>query len=112
MTGELREVYSAANIQDAHIIRAALENVGIEAHVVGDHLQNAIGELPAGAIAPRVWVHAEQLDQARTVIKNHLDHEQLRANSATKWKCAECGESNGPAFELCWKCQTARCCEP
>lgn len=36
---ELREVYSAADTQEAHLIQTALADVGIEAHVVGDQLQ-------------------------------------------------------------------------
>jgi len=105
---EPREVYSAADIQEAHIIKNALEEAGIEARVVGDHLQNAVGELPAVTIAPRVWVNAENFDQARKMIADHQARRQSSATPASKWKCAECGEPNEPSFEMCWNCQAAR----
>jgi len=103
---ELREVYSADNIQEAHLVRAALEEAGIEAHVVGDHLQNAMGDLPAVAIAPRVWVRRENLEQGRKMIAEHQSRRH-RPTPAIGWKCAECGEPNEPSFEICWKCQAA-----
>ena len=105
---ELHEVYSAANTQEAHLIKAALEEVGIEARVVGDHLQNAVGDLPAVAIAPRVWVRTEKFDQARKIITDHQARRQSRATLASEWKCAECGEPNALSFEICWNCQAAR----
>ena len=102
---ELREVYSADNIQEAHLVKTVLEEVGIEARVVGDHLQNAIGDLPAAAIAPRVWVRTENFDQARKIIADQHARRQSNAPPATRWKCAGCGESNEPSFEICWQCQ-------
>ena len=106
---ELREVYSAADTQDAHFIKAALEDAGIDARVVGDHLQNAVGDLPFVAIAPRVWVRSEDFDKARTFIAAHQEMgRQSRAAAATEWKCPECGEANEPSFDICWNCQAAR----
>lgn len=103
-----REVYSAANIQEAHIIKAVLEEAGIEARVVGDQLQGAVGELPAVNIAPRVWVNTESFDQARKIIEDHQASSQSSVTPANDWNCAKCGESNGPSFEFCWSCESAR----
>jgi hypothetical protein len=106
---ELREVYSAADTHDAHFIKAALEDAGIAARVVGDHLQNAVGDLPFVAIAPRVWVRSDDFDKARAIIAAHQEvGRQPKDEAGTDWKCAECGEANDPSFELCWNCQTAR----
>ncbi len=106
---ELREVYSAADTQDAHFIMAALDEAGIDARVVGDHLQNAVGDLPFVAIAPRVWVRSEDFDKARAIIAARQQvGRQPNAASATEWKCAECGETNEPSFEICWNCQATR----
>ena len=102
---EPREVYSAADTQEAHFIKAALEEAGIAARVVGDHLQNAVGDLPAVAIAPRVWVQSEKFDEARKIIADQQAGRQGSATPATEWKCAECGEPNEPSFEICWNCQ-------
>ncbi|MEK6246627.1 MAG: DUF2007 domain-containing protein [Planctomycetales bacterium] len=103
---EPREVYSAADAQEAHLIKTILEEAGIEAHVVGDHLQNAIGYLPAGVISPRVWVNTVHWEQARKIIDEHLA--QTQPVSPDPWQCTGCGETNESSFEICWKCQTAR----
>jgi hypothetical protein len=105
---KVREAYSAANTQEAHFIKAALEEAGIEARVVGDHLQNAVGDLPAVAIAPRVWVNSEDFDQARRIIAEHQARRQSTRTPASEWTCAACGETNEPSFEICWNCQAAR----
>lgn len=103
---ELIEVYSAANTQDAYIIKASLESVGIEAHVMGDNLQNAVGDLPAASIAPVVWVHAKNYEQARTIISEQLERRQSVSTLASRWICGECGEPNEATFDICWKCET------
>ena len=107
---EPREVYSAADTQEAHLIKAMLEEAGVEARVVGDHLQNAIGVLPAVTIASRVWVNTEDFDQARKIIADHQARRQSSSSAtpASEWKCGKCGEPNEPSFEICWNCQAAR----
>lgn len=103
---QLTEVYSAANTQDAYIIKASLEAVGIEAHVMGDHLQNAVGDLPAASIAPSVWVHPKNYEQARTIISEQVERRQSVSTLASRWICGECGEPNEATFDICWKCET------
>jgi hypothetical protein len=97
----LREVYSAANTQEAHCVKGALESAGIEARVVGDHLQNAVGDLPAVSIAPQVWVRLSDWEQARQIVL-------ARPAPANPWECPQCDEPNEGSFEICWNCQTAR----
>jgi hypothetical protein len=103
---EPREVFSAADAQEAHFIKAMLQEAGIEARVVGDHLQSASGELPAVTISPRIWVNADNFDQGRKIIADHQAHRQSSTLSVSQWTCAECGEPNEPSFEICWSCQT------
>ncbi len=43
----MKTIYQTDNIVDAHLVRNALESVGIPAHVAGEYLTGAIGELPA-----------------------------------------------------------------
>jgi hypothetical protein len=43
----MRIVYQAENVIDAHLVKGALEAAGIPAHVAGEFLTGAIGELPA-----------------------------------------------------------------
>ncbi|MDA8562935.1 DUF2007 domain-containing protein [Mariniblastus sp.] len=102
------EVYSAVDVPEAHLVQTVLEEAGIEARIVGDHLQGAVGDLPAVSIAPRIWVHAQNFEKARQVImKWKQDKRESSAADAPKWECTGCGETNEPAFELCWNCQTA-----
>ena len=89
---ELREVYSAADTQDAHFIKAALEDAGIDARVVGDHLQNAVGDLPFVAIAPRVWVRSDDFEKARAII---AAHQQVKRVASARQKDVDQGLAVG-----------------
>lgn len=104
---EIREVFSAANVQAAYLIASALEDAGIMVHVVGEQLQNAVGDLPAVAINPRLWVGAEDFDRARSLVAQ-LHTERGESALQSSWICPECGEENAPAFDLCWQCQHER----
>ena len=51
----MRTVYLALNPIDAHLVKHALEDAGIPAFVLGEHLVGGMGELPAtGLIEVRV----------------------------------------------------------
>jgi hypothetical protein len=99
---ELREVYSAANVTEAHLLRDALEEAGIEAMVVGDELFGAIGSVPGISGAPKLMVKAEDYEPARKIVTEH--ELANRKTTAPPWKCASCGELNESTFEICWKC--------
>ncbi len=109
---DLREAYSAANAQEAHFIKNMLSEAGIDARVVGDHLQNAVGDLPAMAISPRVWVRSNDFDRARQLISDQHSRKLSPNTTITAWACGECGEPNEPTFEICWNCQAARTTKP
>lgn len=105
---ELVEVYTASGTHEAHLLKLLLSDAGIEARVVGDGLHNAVGELPASAILPRLWVRAADLDAARAVIH---DYEQRRTEPRQEvelWECELCGEWNEPSFDFCWQCHRDR----
>ncbi|WP_146452593.1 putative signal transducing protein [Bythopirellula polymerisocia] len=104
----LCEVYSAATIQEALSIKTVLENAGIDSLILGDHLQNAVGDLPAVAIAPEVWVRTEYSEVARDIIaKFKGELRESKEATALVWECDECGESNESNFDICWNCQAA-----
>lgn len=51
----MRTVYQALNPIDAHLVKHALDDAGIPAFVLGEHLMGGMGELPAtGFIEVRV----------------------------------------------------------
>jgi hypothetical protein len=103
------EIYSAADAQEAWLIHGELVNAGVEARVVGDHLQNAVGDLPAVSIAPRIWVNASQVAAARELIVRLLeDLRESKIHPGQTWSCAQCRETNEPNFAICWNCQSQR----
>lgn len=64
----MRKIYEAANAVEAHMIADMLKQEGVEAHVHGQHLQGAIGELPAAGF---ISVQVDEADyvQAREFIQ-------------------------------------------
>ena len=60
--------YEAANSLEAHMIADLLKQEGIEAEVTGQHLQGAVGELPAAGLV-RVMVPQERYADARAIIQ-------------------------------------------
>ena len=65
---KVRELYSAADTQEAYFLKNLLADAGIESRITEDSLLNAVGDLPASAIAPRIWVRAKDFEKARTVV--------------------------------------------
>jgi hypothetical protein len=111
MDSTVVEVYSALNLQQAHLVVAALDDAGIEGHIVNDGLDAAAGKLPLGwTTAPRIWVLQADADRAQEVIADweracspDRPREQLEP-----WTCAGCGTSVEGNFEVCWNCLQSR----
>lgn len=73
------EAYRAAHAIQAHALRLALEEAGIQVVIENEALQGAIGEAPFGwSSAPRLMVDESQLAAARAIIAQ-TDHSE-RAN--------------------------------
>ena len=53
----MRVVYQAEHLIDAHLVRGRLQAEGVEAHVQGEWLTGAFGELPLQGLLA-VWVDA------------------------------------------------------
>ena len=58
----MKQVYEAANVTDAHMIKDLLVQAGIPAHLHGEYLQGALGELPVGGM---IFVQVPEADAAR-----------------------------------------------
>jgi hypothetical protein len=63
----MRTLYEAANAVEAHMLADLLRQRGFEAHIQGEHLQGAMGELPAAGLV-RLVIDDEQHAAARAVI--------------------------------------------
>jgi hypothetical protein len=93
--------YRAANLPDATLVCDLLVRAGIDSEVFNQHAAGAAGELPLTECGPEVWLMDEaQLPRARAVL---AAHERGRAIGPPRI-CPACGETNPPAFELCWNC--------
>ncbi len=71
-TEEIVRVGIASNVAEAYAWRQALQDEGIECKVVGEYL-GGFGTIPAGNIAPEVWVHSADIERARSILKDWLD---------------------------------------
>ncbi|MDA0832708.1 MAG: DUF2007 domain-containing protein [Planctomycetota bacterium] len=110
---KLVEVYRARTSLLAHSLRVALEAEGIPSYVDGDYLQSAVGELPYGAIAPRIMVMEADESRARAILaeSEHAlsDDNDDQASNATESEltehveCLVCGASMDDQ-ETCPEC--------
>jgi tetratricopeptide (TPR) repeat protein len=104
------ELYSAADVYEAHSLRDHLELAGIRSRLVGDTLQGAAGGLPLGeVIAPRIWVARADQSRARRVLRKWLAEREggLSDAPAATWHCPGCGEEVAQGFRACWNCGTS-----
>ena len=104
------DIYWARDAQEAHEIKGVLERAGIEAHVLGEMLAGATGELPMGpSVSPQVWVAKDDEACARRLCREwEQERDAARAGPALPWTCPRCGESVEGTFDLCWKCEGPR----
>lgn len=63
----MRQVYEPANTPEAHMLVHLLAQSGIAAHILGEALQGAVGELPAGNII-RLMVADKDYERARELL--------------------------------------------
>jgi hypothetical protein len=95
------KAYTAANLQDAHILLGLLRAAGIEARVLNANAQGGLGEIPFSHAYPEIWLAEDRdLGRARQVFERF--EQPLPAAPARP--CPACGEDNPPGFEICWNC--------
>ncbi len=105
---EPREVFQGADANEAYLVRDALEQAGIEAIVVGDMLQGALGLLPITDLEPRVLVADRDYEHACKVLADLKAIQYNASRGGGRWRCSQCGEMNEGTFELCWNCGCSR----
>jgi hypothetical protein len=96
---ELETVYETSDRIQAHLIRSMLEQDDIAAHVAGEPLQGALGELPPTMPSIRVQVAPEHVERARGLITSE-DATRRVAHDEDEAKSASRGASRTPAFLL------------
>ncbi len=112
---DIVELYSAADVSEAYLLKNRLQQEGIEASVVGDTLQFAAGGLPLGqTITPRVWVCRTDEPQARLILQEWDEQRETGGidHPSDEWTCPQCGEPVEGRFDACWNCGTSAEGEP
>ena len=95
------KAYTAANLQDAHILLGLLHAQGIEARILNANAQGGLGEIPFGSTYPELWlVHERDRARAQSVFEAF----ERPAAGAGPTRCTGCGEDNPAGFEVCWNC--------
>ena len=95
------KAYTAANLQDAHILLGLLHAAGIEARILNSNAQGGLGEIPFTHAYPEIWlVHARDLDRAGKLFESF----ERPPPASRPSRCAACGEENPTGFEICWNC--------
>lgn len=104
----MRKLYTAADLVQAHVLRGALQAVGIVADVRGGFLDTSRGGTPVTSeTAPTLWVADDaDWDVAQEVVRE-LESGVAVARPIATWRCA-CGEVIEGQFSECWKCGESR----
>ena len=95
-------VYSHPDPSVAHIVRGALADAGIEAHVRGETPGAAMGEVPPIVAWAEVWVPAERAEAAAAIVASAIPSDDAAA--APAWTCPACHETVEGQFATCWRC--------
>ena len=99
----MRSVYEPSSAIQAHVLQDVLRQHGISSHVAGEHLQGAIGELPAGNLV-RLLVSEEDWPAARRAVLEWESAPPMAdddlANADHSAPCAESPPATAPQFAL------------
>jgi hypothetical protein len=99
------EVYSAIDSFEAHLVRNLLIDEGVEAIVVGDAAEGAVGERSPFSTPPRVWVPPGDLERSQPIVEQYQQQLIRRAESqqpADDSAEATAAESTGEPY--CYHC--------
>ncbi len=97
----MKRIYTAANLQDAHILAHILREAGIGCHIFNENLQGGVGEIPFTHAYPEIWLaEAGDTERAREIIREFERPVPARAPRS----CPHCGEENPGHFLSCWQC--------
>jgi hypothetical protein len=65
---DIVQLATASNPAEAHLWQQVLHDEGIQCKVVGDYLAAGIGDIPG--MQPELWVHRDEVERAREVLRN------------------------------------------
>ncbi len=117
MQRDLICVYRAADLGEADIVAAWLDNQGIIVHVKNRHTAGTM-QTPL-IVAPKgievCVVDPAQSEQANALVREHLEHRRLKTNEPAMGRtieavCEECGKASRFPFEQRGTVQTCPHC--
>ena len=96
----MTRVYSNPDPAVAHLVRNAIDEIGIPVVVKGDGTVT-LTEIPTVASWAEVWVSAgDRMDEVEAIVR-----EVTGDPVATEpWTCLSCGETVEGTFAVCWSC--------
>lgn len=98
----MQRLYVAAHLPEAYLVRGLLAAAGIDARIVNEYALGALGDLPADAVRPEVWIdEARDLQRAQQIV----DAYEQAPTAQGLAHCPACGEDSPGSFALCWNCQ-------
>ena len=103
-----KEVYSAANVTEAHLIQGLLERRSIETNLSGESLSTIWGGMQTDFSEVEILVDEEKYAEALEIISNYEELLKQSAQDGESWECEECNKVNPETFEMCWSCQAIR----
>ncbi len=99
----MKRIFTAGNLAEAYLVRDLLVQAGVPVHIFNQHAMAALGDIPASAACPQIWI--AQLHQEQHALAVIAEYEAGRGSgSGSASNCLKCGESNPAGFEICWNC--------
>lgn len=101
----MKKIFTHADAVFLGLVKSTLEQQGVECLQKPEHLHGGLGEIPFTEVWPELWI-VEDRDEALAgrIIKQLI----TMSDNKLPWRCPACGESNEPAFDMCWSCGNDR----
>ncbi|GFD77793.1 hypothetical protein KUL118_06550 [Tenacibaculum sp. KUL118] len=104
----MKKLFSSQDAFELQAIRSELDALSIPYMVKNEFASGAIGELPWQDSQQEVWlVDDSWYARASKVVDAFMQNSHDVTNVKEDWRCKQCGEENGGAFEVCWQCDTS-----
>ena len=105
---EFVEIYRPRNLMQAHAIRMALKDAGVDVRIEGELLQSAVGEIPLGwDTLPRIMVDSSQRNIAQEIV-NRSDARKVAEPQGDETdettRCLACGCEMTDTETTCASC--------
>ena len=96
----MKKLFTHENRLIVFNLKNVLEKQGISCFIENEFSSSGAGVLSPLETWPEIWVEEYQFDKADEIVSDMLNNQSPKVD----WVCADCGESNGSNFEVCWNC--------